>query len=405
MRVAIQGMGLTTFDVLSALTEGRGGKFFRSDIDNKLVYIPSGQEPIIIAFSRSGLPLSARARNQKGASGQYQAKFLTLETVKKLRRQGKIDFEKQILPLLIHEMEYVYYEAYVRAKEGFIAASIFCNHYCHADKEEKISLINKNIPKKDQFSWHKLCNPIPPEVLISQENFSDWLHCYCMEDLAEAGKGNADSPIKAASDVLRDLRDIIRQAVDFSGLTENSHRWLNTIFVPIMNRIAVGPPKKRIEEMLALINSGVLKIDFGPNAQCQLNKNMHSVIIQSNLWAEYQVRCDVLIQAKINTVLTEETATPLWRNILSKGYAYLCRNGEYFSGGIAVSENMQVLNHSGAVHANLWAIGLPTEGSKFYTFIMPRPGVNSTAIIDAEKAVSSLIEVLKKHTEPEENAI
>ncbi|MGM3186213.1 hypothetical protein [Musicola paradisiaca] len=52
---------------------------------------------------------------------------------------------------------------------------------------------------------------------------------------------------------------------------------------------------------------------------------------------------------------------------------------------------MQVLNKNGEIHKNMWALGLPTEGNKFYTFIVPRPGVNSTAIVDAGKAVNQLL--------------
>ncbi|KGY07586.1 hypothetical protein [Vibrio sinaloensis] len=51
---------------------------------------------------------------------------------------------------------------------------------------------------------------------------------------------------------------------------------------------------------------------------------------------------------------------------------------------------MNVINATGDVHQNMWALGMPTEGSKFYTFIVPRPGVNSTAIVDAGKAVNAL---------------
>lgn len=60
--VAIQGLGLTAFDVISELTEGKDGRFKR-DENNKLVYLPSGKEPKIYLYSRSGLFLSSRAYN------------------------------------------------------------------------------------------------------------------------------------------------------------------------------------------------------------------------------------------------------------------------------------------------------------------------------------------------------
>ena len=43
---------------------------------------------------------------------------------------------------------------------------------------------------------------------------------------------------------------------------------------------------------------------------------------------------------------------------------------------------------------NAWALGIPTEGVKFYTFVVPRSGVNSTAIVDADRAVSKMLSLV-----------
>jgi uncharacterized NAD(P)/FAD-binding protein YdhS len=167
LTVAIEGLGLTTFDILSELTIGRGGKFQRSD--SGVGYQPSGREPKILAYSRSGLPLTARAANQKGVTGQYKPRFLTLDQVKKLRKQGKLDFQSDILPLLLKDMEYAYYEAYFRTKYGQIAATLFCNQYVFSSEKDRLLLIERKISKEDRFNWEKLKNPIPNEALASKQ--------------------------------------------------------------------------------------------------------------------------------------------------------------------------------------------------------------------------------------------
>ncbi len=106
------------------------------------------------------------------------------------------------------------------------------------------------------------------------------------------------------------------------------------------------------------------------------------------------MRADLIINAKISMHRPKDDASALWKQLLAKGYARLCYNGDYHPGGIDVTTTMQVLNKNGEIHKNMWALGLPTEGNKFYTFIVPRPGVNSTAIIDAGKAVSQLLACL-----------
>ncbi|WP_076587094.1 FAD/NAD(P)-binding protein [Vibrio ostreicida] len=392
--VAIKGMGLTMCDVVAELTVGRGGNFVREEAGH-LQYCPSGQEPKMIAYSRTGLPLSGRASNQKGASLQYKAKFLTPAYVKQLRARGDIDFIQEVLPLLINDMEYAYYDAYLSNKHGTIEAQKFCNSYLFSDKEKRRELIGRTIAPDDRFCWEKLVSPIPSSTLTCQKRFTSWLKTYLDDDVFEAQRGNITSPIKSASDVLRDLRDTIRDAVDFKGLTEESHRWVDSIFIPIMNRIAVGPPKERIEEMRALIECGLLSMALGPSPHVErAHDELGALTLRSSVWPDSVMSADLIINAKISMHSPKDDASPLWKQLLSKGYARLYYNGNYHPGGIDVTTNMQVIGQGGNVHKTMWALGLPTEGNKFYTFIVPRPGVNSTAIVDAGKAVNQLLACL-----------
>jgi len=46
---------------------------------------------------------------------------------------------------------------------------------------------------------------------------------------------------------------------------------------------------------------------------------------------------------------------------------------------------------NGGFFDKLFILGLPTEGIKFYTFILPRPHIASTFLFDSNKAVDCLI--------------
>lgn len=61
--IGIKGLGLSAIDVITMLTSGNGGFFEK--LNNELIYNPSGKEPKILVFSRSNLPLMARAITQK----------------------------------------------------------------------------------------------------------------------------------------------------------------------------------------------------------------------------------------------------------------------------------------------------------------------------------------------------
>ena len=395
MTVGIRGMGLTMNDILSRLTIGKGGTF--KELDGKLSYHPSGNEPNIVMFSRSGIPLTARALNQKGASGQYKPKVLTMAFVKSLRNRGKIDFTADILPILIKEMSCAFYESYFRKRHGEVSAKLFHELYLKCAPYEEKQLVDQYVPVDQQFSFQKLSNPVPFEDLETVQAFGVWLRDYLDNDYNEACQGNMDSPMKAACDVIRDVRDILREAIDFGGLTESSHEWLMTEFVPVMNRLAVGPPKERVAELIALIEAGIVTCDFGPNPILQAEpEGKHKLISRLD---GTTVTLDVVIKAQLSMHSPLQDSSALLGKLLEHGYAVPFKNGEYHPGGLAVDRGLQMIGANKEKSPNIWALGIPTEGAKFYTFVLPRPGVNSTALIDAGTIVNQIFKQMSSNIE------
>jgi uncharacterized NAD(P)/FAD-binding protein YdhS len=392
--VAVEGMGLTSFDVIAELTTGRGGRFVTNPAGDKQ-YIRSGQEPRIVMFSRSGIPLSARAINQKGVSNQYRAKFLLLKEVRARRSRRQLDFVVDVLPLLVADMEYAYYDAYLRERADAVRAAEFCWEFAAGDVHERQALVASTIPEADRFSWQRLAAPVPEDALASRGAFGQWLEGHLIVDVQEARKGNLDSPLKAACDVLRDLRDNLRAAVEFGGLTEASHRWVLAEFMPVMNRLAVGPPASRVIEMLALIDAGVLEADFGPGAACRAAAGGGLMRVCTDRWPDEAVEVHALVKARISMHSPGEDASPLLRGLLEDGHVRLFRNGDFHAGGIDIDRNHNWISDSGRIIPNAWALGIPTEGVKWCTFVVPRPGVNSTALVDAGRAVIAMLAAVR----------
>ena len=395
MTVAIEGMGLTSFDVIAELTIGRGGRFV-TDASGDKQYVRSGREPRIVVYSRSGIPLSARAVNQKGVSNQYRARFLLLKHVRELRSTRKLDFVADVLPLLVADMEFAYYDAYLRERGDAEQATAFCNEFAARDEDQRRQLVERCIPEADRFSWQRLVAPVPDRALASRDSFGHWLRGHLQEDLREARKGNVDSPLKAACDVLRDLRDNLRAAVEFGGLTEASHRWVLTELMPVMNRLAVGPPQTRVSELLALMEAGVLEADFGPGAECRTAAEGGLMRVTATRWPGHSTEVHALVKARIPMHSPRDDASPLLRGLLDDGYLRLYRNGDFHAGGIEIDRNHNWVSAAGKVIPNAWALGIPTEGIKWYTFVVPRPGVNSTALVDAGRAVTGMLAGIRR---------
>jgi uncharacterized NAD(P)/FAD-binding protein YdhS len=398
--IAIEGMGLTSFDLIAQLTQGRGGKFEpcgKMEPVGRLRYRPSGNEPKIMLYSRSGLPLTARAVNQKGVFGQYKPKFLTFAKLESLRREaggGQLDFQKQIIPLLWCDMQFAFYFSYLHQHRDKIAALMFSNEFMACDSSSaRQALIDRHVARKEQLSWDKLVDPVPPLALKSRRQFDDWLRGHMWRDVEHAIKGNLDSPVKSACDVLRDVRDVVRGAIDFGGLYEHSHRWVLSEFLPIMNRLAVGPPKERIAQLLALMDAGTVRADFGPGANCVLDEGSASFVVRGH-WPGEEATANVLVRGRASLPGPLEDKSPLMRKLVQRGIVRPFMNGQFHPGGITVDRNMNVVAQDGGSQTTLWALGTLVEGCKFYTFVLPRPGANSTTMVDAGRAVGNMFDAI-----------
>ena len=122
-KVAIEGMGMVALDVLTALTIGLGGSYSEGP-GGKLRYRPSGREPLIYMFSRSGYPYCAKSFGAADPMGDYQPAICTMDAVAHLKRRGpdgrrrQIDARKELLPLVFAEMELRYYTCAAHMRGG-----------------------------------------------------------------------------------------------------------------------------------------------------------------------------------------------------------------------------------------------------------------------------------------------
>jgi len=379
-RVLVQGIGLTAYDVLSQLTYGRGGSFKKAD--GRLRYIASGREPRVSIFSRHALPFSSRAQNQKGISEQYKPSFFTFDKLRDIRMQNtmaegspKLDFETQVLPLLLKEMSYVYR----CTLDG-------CWHDAELYKATN----------EDTQIIEALLYPHRDTTFSSLNHYTKFFIAHLEKDLQAAKSGNVKGPVKAATDVLRDVRDILRAAIDFGGLTAASHKRFIEHFTPIFNRISVGPPMQRNLELQALMDAGIVTLAGGPSSTLVLNSRTGHFEVHTKFTNEQCIiKGDVLIKAKIDHFSILEDETPLIRNLVAQGIFRPFINEEYHVGGIDIDQKQHPINSKGQVLNTIWILGNPAEGPNFYTYVLARPRVNSRLIQDAGRCVIDMYQQLQ----------
>lgn len=384
--LGILGLGLTAIDGITAATVGKGGRFER-DAEGRLVYLPSGNEPRIVSWSLPGLPPSARAHNQKGATFRQPARFLTRQRIDALRNDAlhrtgtrQLDFQSDVFPLLLLDMEYVYYTA--------LRGQAFGARYlaCAEDSAARMQLLGE-VPPESRFDWAHLAEPLAGRSFASKAEYTAFLKAFIREELAQASLGNIDGPYKAATDVLRDLRGNIRYAVEFGGLTAESHCWLDRVFWPLHNRIAAGPPASRLEELLALMEAGVLDISFGLAPSLTPCPEHGCFRLTTQAFPSDPCDIDVLIDGRIPQPNVRTDKSQLLGRLLGRGvvrpFTNTSNGRTYVPCGIDITEDNHVVGADGRVHDTIYAMGILCEGTQLYTFVAAAPGVGAKPLIEA----------------------
>lgn len=391
--VAVRGVGLNFFDYLALLTVGRGGTF--EQVAGGLRYFPSGREPVLHVGSRRGMPYHARGENQKGAHGRHYPYFLTETVIAGLRKRAEsgepVGFREAVWPLVDREVRAVYYGQIVRSAGG--DAEAFLRSFVEGIPDDDNRLLDR-YGVTERWDWDLVERPQGDRVFTDRAEFRDWLLDHLRRDVREARLGNLSSPLKSALDVLRDLRNEIRLVVDHSGISGESYRdelegWYN----PLNAFTSIGPPVRRIEEMIALVEAGVLHV-IGPRIRIRRCTTEGVFLVDSPAVPGPPVRCRGLIEARLPDVDLRRSANPLLRYLLTTGQSQPYHVGGYESGGLAVTERpYRLLDRTGLAHPARFAFGVPTEGVHWVTAAGIRPGVGSVTLEDADAIARAVLTV------------
>jgi len=402
--VMLRGLGLCFFDYLTLLTAGRGGTFERDG--EKLIYRASGREPRVYAGSRRGVPHHARGDNEKGAFGRHVPRVLSLAAVGQLRARGLadggVDFRRDVWPLLAKETETVYYSTLLARSRCGCDVDRFRESYLAVpwgDAQESDLLNRFGIAGEDRWDWQAVMDPSRGRRFAGTAAFRDWAIDHLRADVAQARLGNVSSPLKAALDVLRDLRNEVRGIVDHGGLSGRSHRDdLDGWYTSVNAFLSIGPPAQRVEETIALLEAGVLTL-VGADVRVTTDASEGCFVVHSGATADQPVRVRTLVEARVGEPDLRRASDPLLRQLFQT--SQVCphriadgRHGYYETAGLAVTQRpYQVLDAKGTPHPRRFAFGVPTESVHWVTAAGIRPGVGSIILADADAIARRVLSI------------
>lgn len=404
--VGILGMGLTFYDVVLSLTVGRGGRFEHTG--RGLRYKPCGDEPAIVAGSRSGMPIPARGANRKPMDHGHRSVVFTAERVRAHRDAldgpgAPLDFRRHVMPFIQAEIDHAFLSLLVRREQGPAAGGRFAERHAaliRAGRPTGDLRREFALPDGATLDLEALARPFAGMAFESPRHFQDTLLDLMRADIAEAVRGNLVSPIKASLDILRDVRNIVRDLVDYGGLRPASHRdeflaW----FVPINSLLSAGPPVERVKLLVALIEAGAVKI-IGPRADFGTDGARGTFTVSSPSVTGPRTEISVLVDARIPQPSLRDDASPLYRQLLADGMAreFVARGpgaqAAFHTGGLEVTRApFRVVDRSGEPVRGLYALGLPTEHLRWFNQIgNGRPGVSTLFQRDADSIAGSILD-------------
>ncbi|HEV7650907.1 MAG TPA: FAD/NAD(P)-binding protein [Actinophytocola sp.] len=399
--VGVIGLGLSFYDVMAALTIGRGGKF-DTTAGGGLRYLPSGDEPVIVAGSRSGMPVPARGRNQKPPRYSYRPRLFTPTNIRSRTPAGPLDFLGDVYPWLIREVNLVYYATMLRrdhgdaAEERFVAEVVAAAEGSVAPDVTAIAAGHglDGIPPLD---LDELAMPFSGRTFADRAEFDAALRAATTDDLAHAAHGNVSSPLKAALDVLRDCRMAIMKMADFSGFNPVSHRrdfvgW----YAARCAFLAAGPPPVRLHQVLALMESGVLRI-IGPGTVFETDGTSGRFRVSSPQVAGASEQVDVVIDARVPDPNLARDRSQLTRRLRERGIWTTYVNGDgpeaFATGGVAVTTSpYHPIGRNGTPDEGMYVVGIPTEHTRWFMQVgSNRPGLWGDFVHDGDAIAAHLL--------------
>ena len=392
--IAIAGMGLVAFDLLAAFTTGRGGVYVGEGERRK--YQSSGREPHIFLYSRSGVPYCAKAAHGIDSTGEYRPVICTPAAIEDLIRpvgssRRHVDFRHDILPLILAEMSVRYFEQSATQCHGEVKALAVRQQLVAAWKENKFAQSLEELQSTyGRFDAHDNLIADMPSHLASAAEYQERVYRMIEVDLLES-LAKSGSPVKAAQEITRILRDQLRDVIEFGGLSLDSYVDFQTSIRGKINRIEAGPPAMRSQQLLALLDAGIVEVPFGPRPELEQLGNGKVAIRSTTLEHPVEQTVSKVIRGHLDMPSLSRSRSSLLKRLYAKGRLTQFRYGATVVGSVAIDEQFHPYDAEGRIQRSITLLGVLTEGVRYFTHYLPSPKSRIRAIYDAQSCVDEIM--------------
>ncbi|PJE98198.1 adenylate cyclase [Streptomyces carminius] len=385
--VIVRGLGLAFVDLVVLLTEGRGGRY-TEDGAGGLRYLPSGEEPVIHAGSRRGVPFPPKA-TYTPASPPRPPRFFDSERI--LRESPeRLDFFRDVWPHAAREIEWGYYRELFtahpeRVRGGPEEFAEACAAVPWGGPEHRDLLRRTVVHPGDLFDIPRLDRPLAGETFPDRPALQRRIRGHVREVVERRSDPRHSAELGAVHGVLAVFGQLpaLLESGRFSARSRavDVDGWWAGFF----NYLASGPPPRRMRELLALSEAGVLRF-VGPDMWVRAAGGRFEA--GSPALPGSTVTASALVEARLPVGASPGSRDPLVRSLYGRGQLLEDTSEDdrfrHRTGLAAVdARDGAVLDAAGRRHPRRFALGPFTTAVAGGNFT--RPGTNpvSSRLTDA----------------------
>ncbi|WP_269856169.1 FAD/NAD(P)-binding protein [Streptomyces sp. RPT161] len=378
--VIVRGFGLAFIDLMVLLTEGRGGRY-ESDARGRLTYRPSGREPLLHVGSRRGVPYHSKIGYGWTGERTPLPRFFGPAAVDQLLAgPGRLDFRRDVWPLIAKELGYAFYHRLFTAhpERTRVNWPDFEEKYAAAApaSAELDALVNDGVPDPaDRFDPDALDHPLSGLRFPDEESFQRYLCDYIQADLDRRADPRHSPDLAVFLALLAVYGQLVR-IIGSGRLTARSRiadldGWWHGFF----SYYASGPPAPRLRQLLALSRAGAVRF-LGAGLTVEADRE-RGVFRASSPGVPGTVEATALVEARLPGPSVHRSRDRLLRSLAEDGAGgeeMLCDGDHLLPTGLLAVDpaDARLIGRDGRPHPRRLALGPHTNGRAYAAFARPR---------------------------------
>lgn len=374
--VLLRGFGLAFVDLVVLLTESRGGRFVPA-AGGALRYERSGREPVLYVGSRRGVPYHAKPEYHLQGTRPVLPHFFgppEIETL--LARPGRLDFHRDVWPLMAKEIGWGYYHELFTGHPDRVRLELdeFADRYAGQDWDsaDMRALVAKAVPaEQDRLDLATLDRPLNDLVFPSRGALTQHVSAYIKADLARRADAAHSADLGAFLTLLSVFGQLARLVAagklrPTSQLDDVDGWWFG-----FFSFFASGPPGHRLKELLALMDANIVRL-VGPNMWVRTE---HDRFVAGSPAVLGEIEATTLIEARLPAPSVRRATDPLLRTMFRRGE--LAEEllpdalADHSTGRIQTTETGLLVDATGWPHPRRFALGPHTSSRAPGAFTRP----------------------------------